>query len=313
MIKKALLLIALFFWSTVFALTPKDQKWRIIDQNAPDSTVTSSIEWFTPFSLDEAPTNIEYRISLIPNINDRDSDVFLVVPTLGLTAPVNRIPSGSQDFTDMVSGKLIDLNKYLVDWPTYYANSVSPWENGKMFITWLSNHFENVESDYKTVFADIMSLDAWVDEIRFFSREKINDYALHKYDIIASNEVGLKDVDILTRKWWSEVMLYTSFFDKRWVVEWINKIAPEKEDLNIYGNLSQALMSRVDKAIGDIKNENSGEQLKFIIVDIIKLIVKIRDQYNLKSATLVSDYTSLSEKELLLQYIEDELVSIYPV
>jgi len=41
-----------------------------------------SPDWFTPFSLEEAPEDIDYWKSIIPYDQDKDELMYIVMPTL---------------------------------------------------------------------------------------------------------------------------------------------------------------------------------------------------------------------------------------
>lgn len=66
--------------STTFALTPKEEKGVKV-LKAP-SLVYESPDWFTPFSLDEAPQDIEYWLSILPYPEDKAEEMYIVMPTI---------------------------------------------------------------------------------------------------------------------------------------------------------------------------------------------------------------------------------------
>jgi len=51
---------------------------------------------------------------------------------------------------------------------------------------------------------------------------------------------------------------------------------------------------------------------KFAIVNMVKLLNKIRDQYDLRTVEKLDDYKILDYHEMIIQYIEDKLIEIYP-
>jgi len=107
------LLTTLVATSGVFALTPKEEK-GVKTLKAP-SLVYESPEWFTPFTLDKAPQDISYWISLLPYPEDKEEEMYVVMPTVGLITPVAFVPEGTADFSGMAAGGVIDINKYLVE------------------------------------------------------------------------------------------------------------------------------------------------------------------------------------------------------
>lgn len=60
----------------------------------------TSPDWFTPFSLGNAPEDIAYWKSLLPE-QDRYEELYIVMPTLGMVSPVIQVPEGSEDYLTM--------------------------------------------------------------------------------------------------------------------------------------------------------------------------------------------------------------------
>lgn len=79
-----------FSVQSVVALTPKDQK-GVITLKAPGIEYLSPTR-FTPLSLEDAPEEIEYRLSILPYEEDRQEEMYIVLPTLGLVSPVVFVP-----------------------------------------------------------------------------------------------------------------------------------------------------------------------------------------------------------------------------
>ena len=44
---------------------------------------------------------------------DRDRDQYIVLPSNGMITPINTVPENITDYTRLVSGREIDVNKYL--------------------------------------------------------------------------------------------------------------------------------------------------------------------------------------------------------
>ncbi len=163
-------LSSLLVSSGVFALTPKEEK-GVKTLKAP-SLVYESPEWFTPFTLDTAPQDISYWVSILPYPEDKGEDMYVVMPTLGLITPVAFVPEGTDDFTKMAAGGVIDINKYLVEGVMHYPTSGKPGQVANPVIFGHSNFYLQGEGKYKTIFADIMNLDVGpYDEIRVYTRE----------------------------------------------------------------------------------------------------------------------------------------------
>jgi len=112
--RSIVLIVLMLFVSSTFALTPKEEKW-VITLKSPWLTWEAP-EWVTPFPLDEAPQDVDYWTSIIPFEEDKDSDVYIVMPTIWVVAPIVFVPEWTKDYLDMVSWKQIDINKYLDRW-----------------------------------------------------------------------------------------------------------------------------------------------------------------------------------------------------
>jgi hypothetical protein len=123
------------------ALTPKEEKGVKV-LKAPTLEYESP-DWFTPFPLEEAPEEIDYWLDILPYQEDRAEEMYIVMPTLGLISPVVMVPEDTQDFTDMINGREIEINNYLVEGVMHYPNSGLPGEEGNPVIFGHSNYFKN--------------------------------------------------------------------------------------------------------------------------------------------------------------------------
>ena len=69
------------------ALTPIEDK--NVPINRAENLVREAPERFVPHELDEAPKSLDYRMYVLPFTGDRySSDQYIVVPTIGLVAPI---------------------------------------------------------------------------------------------------------------------------------------------------------------------------------------------------------------------------------
>lgn len=206
--------------SSVFALTPKEQKW--VKTLTLPSLEWQSPDWFTPFSLATAPENIAYRKLLLPE-QDRFSPMYIVMPTLWMVSPVIVVPEWSADATAMQSGKEIDINKYLVDWVMHYPWTAMPDEVWNIVIFGHSNFYKNRGVRYPSIFADIMNLDPIrEDEIWLFTlKEDWINYELYKYAIEKSYDTKPTDVGILEPNGWKELTVFacTNGLAWRWILK----------------------------------------------------------------------------------------------
>lgn len=215
------MIAVLLLWSNAtFALTPKEEKWVKILKSP--WLVWEAPEWVTPFTLDEAPQDVDYWKNIIPFEEDRNADVYIVMPTIGVSAPIIFVPEGTADYNTMTAGKQIDINKYLDRGALHYARSWMPWDVWNPVIFAHSNFFANGEGDYKTIFGDIMELDVSPeDEIWFFVREEgEEEYDLRKFEITKSYDTVPTDVWVMKPLWGKEVTVFacTDGLAWRWIL-----------------------------------------------------------------------------------------------
>lgn len=207
------------FLGSVFALTSKEQKGvKVLRSSSLEYT---SPDWFRAYPLDEAPEDIDYRKSVLPYPEDRDDDMYLVLPTLGLVTPVVNVPRDSKDFATMVSGKDININQYLVEGVMQYPNSGTPGQEWNPVIFGHSNFFKNGAGKYKTIFADLMALDPDItDEMRIYLKKADGTYDLLKFSILKSYETTPTDVGILKPQWGKELTVFgcTNGLEGRWIL-----------------------------------------------------------------------------------------------
>jgi hypothetical protein len=112
-----LLVIVQLPLSTSFALTPVEEKNVIINKSPTLERKTPS--WFSPHVLENAPEGFDYRSSVLPFVEDRYiHDQYIVIPTLGLIAPVKF--ASSTDEKKFLEGKAVDINPYLEGGIMYY-------------------------------------------------------------------------------------------------------------------------------------------------------------------------------------------------
>jgi len=74
--------------------------------------IRESPERFTPYTIQNAPQELDYRLSILPYNYTKDVS-YLVIPTLGLISPIIEVPKQSDDYLAMNIGEEIDINKYL--------------------------------------------------------------------------------------------------------------------------------------------------------------------------------------------------------
>lgn len=142
-------------------------------------------ERFVPHSLADAPEDISYRQRVLPYAEDRNADMYLVIPQLGLVTPIQHIPRDSGDRNSMINGSEISINKYLKGGVIEYASSTAPGYRGKRIDFGHSNYYAADDGRYKTIFANLMRLDA-NDQVWYYVKQSNGDYKLYKYLITDS-------------------------------------------------------------------------------------------------------------------------------
>lgn len=177
----------------------------------------SSPDWLRPQWLLDASSDLNYRLSVLPYEEDRNADMYIILPSLGVVTPVILIQSWSADYEKMSKWGEIDINSYLVNGVLHYPQTAFPGEEGNMVIFGHSNFFKNKPGKYKTIFADIMNLDVDPsDEIRIYYRQTNGSYVQYRYAITKSYETDPSDVGILLPKWGKEITVFACTNGLEW-------------------------------------------------------------------------------------------------
>lgn len=56
--------------------------------------------------------DLSFWLTDVPEI-DRDRDEYIVLPSNGMITPINAVPDATTDYSRLVSGREIEINKYL--------------------------------------------------------------------------------------------------------------------------------------------------------------------------------------------------------
>ena len=279
-----------------FALTPKAEKWVITIES--DALEWQSPTWFEPVALENASEDIEYWTSILPYKEDRNDDMYIVLPTLWLITPVVFVPEGSEDYKNMTTWKEIDINKYLPEWVMHYPGTWMPWEVANPVIFGHSNYFAKEEGKYKSIFADLMNLDVSPrDEMWVFTKED-DEYELRKFTIEESYETTPDDVWILKPKGGKELTVFacTEWLKWRWILR--GKMIENNEVLVPY--LYKYRMSDILSDLADSPKRQS------IIIEWMKKIKDARE--DIPTSWLTYDDKM---KKYVINWIERELVKLY--
>lgn len=297
-LKKIVAVLIIFFfiaWTLpVYALTPKEEKW-VITLKSPGLAYEAP-DWVSPYTLDEAPEDISYWLDVLPFEEDKNADMYVVLPTIWVVTPVIFVPEGTKDYKDMVAWKQIEINNYLDRWVMHYPRSGMPWDIANPVIFGHSNFFVDGVWDYKTIFADIMNLDASpYDEMWVYVKEDSGSYDLRKFAIEQSYETVPEDVEVMIPQWGKELTVFacTNWLAWRWILKW--RYIEDNEILVPYPLKWQMyeLMSLLD--------QKSSNEKKKIITTVMSRIDEI-----MKSIPN-SEHYHYKFKRYILTYIEREL------
>lgn len=211
------------------------------------------------------------------------------------------MPEGTQDFEDMVNGQEIEINKYLIEGVMNYPNSGVPGVEGNPVIFGHSNFFKNGDGKYKTIFADIMNLDADIrDEMWVYVKQDSGEYELRKFSIERSYETNPQDVGILRPQGGKELTIFacTNGLEGRWILR--GKLIPNDEVLVPYPTKFRiaAIKDALEAADPALRQET-----------IVAGMEKIRDIRD----TLPTSNPSYDDKfkSYLVNYIEKKLAEHY--
>ena len=166
--------------------------------------------------------DLSYRLDILPYEQDKDADVFVVVPKLWIITPIVDIPGWSDDFETLIDGREIDINPYLKDGAVHYPNSAIPWQVGNFIAAGHSSYY-NDDGRYHTIFTSLPLTDIW-DEVRVYSRAFTGEpYRLFKYRVSASYNTDPSDVEVLLPWQWANLTLFTctpvGWLEGRWIIK----------------------------------------------------------------------------------------------
>lgn len=279
---------------SVFALTPKEEKW--VKTLKSDRLAWESPDWFTPFSLEEAPKDIEYWKSIIPYEWADDHNMYTVMPTLWLITPVIFVPEGTVDYENMTQWREIDINKYLNNGVMHYPATWIPGTLWNPVIFGHSNFFAAWQGDYKTIYADIMNLDVgYEDEVWVYVREAGEDgYDLRKFAIEQSYETVPTDVWILTPQGGKELTIFacTNWLEWRWILR--TRFIEQDETLVPYA-MKFRLLKAIEK-MEQLPQERQEEILQTFLTELESVRIWV-----------VWDWYADKFKKYLLDYFEKKI------
>lgn len=208
-----------------FALTDPAEKYpRVSLYLQSPELVREAPSWLAPYDLEYAPQDIEERLDILPYEDDTFEDTYIVVPQLGVIAPIRDIPWQSADFQRMTDGQSVAINPYLQNGVIHYPNTPDAGYRWNMTIFGHSNFFRNGAGNYKTIFATLMRLDQW-DEIRIYKRNPQNSNIFDRYIYTITQSYPTRPSDVSPLEYDGEgadITLITCYYglSGRWIVQW---------------------------------------------------------------------------------------------
>lgn len=190
-------------------------------------------------------TNLSYWLDKLPDDwwyeHDRDAAQYIVVPRLGIVAPIADIPKEAPAYTKAIQWKQIRVNNWLQSGVLHYPLSGLPAEVGNMVVVGHSSYFKADKGRYKSIFTALPLLETG-DEIRVYTKHKTNEKSLewnavresalkestewydrYSYIVDKSFETDKSNVEVMKPQEWSLLTLVTCTpigGDKnRWIIQ----------------------------------------------------------------------------------------------
>lgn len=204
------------FGSHSHAISSFESKWV---QIIPSVNVDTD-----PPSWSQKLNTIDLRawLTILPHLDDRKKDEYLIIPWLWIIAPVVYTSPSDPRYKDIVDWRDLDVNRFLKQWVHHYPGTSLPWLNGNALIWGHSNFFKDQKTDFTSIFATLPMLDRG-DEIIYYKRMTSDSWMQYKYSVIWSYETTSDDASAFDPLGtWSEMTLYTCVpigtSEKRWII-----------------------------------------------------------------------------------------------
>jgi hypothetical protein len=145
---------------------------------------TSIPSWFKP----STNKDLKYRLQVLPYEEHRYHDQYLVIPAMGLVAPIIEVDKNSDDYKNTLKGKAVKYDKYLEDGPVHYPGTASIGSTGNTFLFGHSNNWHSEPGDFKTIFRLTYNLEIG-DKI--WAYKKVNGkWMFYEYTVTVSQKIG---------------------------------------------------------------------------------------------------------------------------
>lgn len=149
---------------------------------------TSIPEWFKP----STNKDLSYRLNVLPYEEHRYHNQYIVIPAMGLVAPIVELDNKSKDYSNAKKWKTFDYNKYLENWPLIFPWTESIWKKEwNTFIFGHSNFWINKPGKFKTIFRLTYNLEIG-DKIWIY--KKIDwEWMFYEYNVTISKKIKAND------------------------------------------------------------------------------------------------------------------------
>ncbi len=230
------------------------------------------------------------------NLEDRNKDEYIVIPSRWLIVPVVHISENSTDYELMLKNEPINLNDYLKSWALMYPNrnteEYSKWWNKVIF--WHSSYWTNFPWNYKTQFQLIIWLEIWK-EVWIYKKEDSWYYTRYKYKVNESYETKPTDLDILKQVSENRLTLFTCtpiwWISGRWIVK-----ASKLDERNYQLNTKMKVIN--DKIIQKINSIKLPKDKNRFILRLNYLLYKLKDRN-----IIFSDYYKYFKERFWVNYL----------
>jgi LPXTG-site transpeptidase (sortase) family protein len=187
---KKLFSLLLIFVSCFSFLTPSFA-YDTTNKNQGKVALSSKVDTSIPKRF--KPSNnkdIKYRLEVLPFEKHRYHNQYIVIPDMGLVAPMVELDPKSDDYKKGLKGTF-DYNKYLVGWPVIYPGTATIGKVGNTFLFGHSNYRHNKEWDFKTIFRLTYNLQEG-DPIRVYKKFD-GKWVFFEYKVTISQKIWAKD------------------------------------------------------------------------------------------------------------------------
>ncbi len=268
----ALTLITLLCTSHVLAATPVEELAKVgVTVETNPNVLTEQYDWIQGEDQDIVSKDINFWLDRLPYEEDKKRNRYIVIPRIGVVAPINNIYEDNDDYERIKFGKAFELNKYLQSWILRYPMTGHPGKNGNMV---LFGHSSYLKSDkigrYKTIFTSIPLLQAG-DKIWVYTKtsDKV-DFKHYEYIVHQSYQTSASDVSVLNQTKRAEMTLIgctpIGTADARWAVKAIKSwesqnytitqpIADEQDNAS---KIEEALTTEETEATQDTNEQEAG-------------------------------------------------------